>query len=383
MSTFTPREEELLLGRPVRPLLSGADRAARAGERCLVTGAGGTIGSELARQIASCRPGLLTLVDHSEEHLFHIEREIAASFPGVPLDPVLADVTRPTAIHLAFRRARPHVVFHAAAYKHVTMAERAACAAVRVNVLGAATVLAAARAGGARFVLVSTDKAAAPLSVMGATKRLAERVTLAAVTPGFRPIVVRFGNVLASSGSFVTIAEDCLRRGVAIPITDPDATRYFMTVSEASSLVMKADAIAHGGETFWLDMGAAVRIGDLVERLLDVARLRGVAPVPIDVIGLRAGEKRAEQLTTQGLALCRTDHPRIWMARQAPLSAELTDAAVQALRRQVARGDGWSVLKTLTMAVPDYEPSLEAQAIARADRMHIQEDARIRRTRVA
>jgi FlaA1/EpsC-like NDP-sugar epimerase len=382
MHTFTPAEQESLLGRPVRPLLTDDDRAARAGERCVVTGAGGSIGSELAHQIASCRPALLTLVDHSEEHLFHIEREIAASWPDVPIDPVLADVTRPSSIHMAFRRARPHVVFHAAAYKHVTMAERAACAAARVNVLGAATVLAAARAVGARFVLVSTDKAAAPRSVMGATKRLAELVTLGAVAPAFRPIVVRFGNVLASSGSFVTLALECLRRGTPITVTDPDATRYFMTVAEASSLVMKADGIARGGETFWLDMGAPIRIGDLADRLLDLARLQGLPPVPIDVIGLRAGEKRAEQLTTQGLSLCRTDHPRIWMARQAAASA-LTGAALPALRRQVARGDAWGVLKTLTMAVPDYEPSLDAWATARADRLHVREDARIRKTLVA
>jgi O-antigen biosynthesis protein WbqV len=241
---FTPAEQEVLLGRPVRSLLTASDRAEFAGERCAVTGAGGSIGSELARQIASCGPALLTLVDHSEPQLFHLERELAEAWPRVPLNPVLADVTRAATIRLAFRRARPRVVFHAAAYKHVTMAERAACAAARVNVLGAAAVLAAARAVSARFVLVSTDKAASPRSVMGATKRLAELVAFAAGGPTFRPTVVRFGNVLGSSGSFVTIAQDCIRRGKPIPMTDPEATRYFMTVSEAAALVMKADTLA-------------------------------------------------------------------------------------------------------------------------------------------
>jgi FlaA1/EpsC-like NDP-sugar epimerase len=146
---------------------------------------------------------------------------------------------------------------------------------------------------------------------------------------------------------------------------------------------MKADALARGGETFWLDMGAPVRIGDLVDRLIVLARQRGLPPVPVDIIGLRPGEKRAEQLTTQGLALCRTDHPRIWMARQAPMAAALTAAALPGIRRHVARGDALSLLKTLTMAVPDYEPSADAWAIARAERLHVCDDARERRTLVA
>ena len=169
--TLTHADEETLLGRAVRPLMTTADRVVFAGQRCMVTGAGGSVGSELARQIASCGRELLTLVDHSEPHLFQIERELAERWPGVRLDPVLADVTRPVMMRLACERARPHVVFHAAAYKHVTMAERAVCAAARVNVLGTAVVAAAARIVGARLLLISSDKAASPRSVMGATKR--------------------------------------------------------------------------------------------------------------------------------------------------------------------------------------------------------------------
>ena len=368
--SLTLDDEEMLLGRPVRPLLAAADRAAFAGERCLVTGAAGTIGAELARQLASCDPDVLTLVDQNEERLFHLERELNERWPGVALDPVLADITRPGSMRQAFRRVRPRVVFHAAAYKHVTMAERAACAAARVNVLGAASVLGAARLVGARVVLVSTDKAASPSSVMGATKRLAELITVAAGGPTYRTAVVRFGNVLGSSGSFVTIVQDCIQRGMPIPVTDPDATRYFMTVSEAVSLVLKADRLARPCETFWLDMGEPVRIGNLVERLLSLAVSNGQQPVPIQIIGLRPGEKGAEELTTQGLRMCATAHPRLWVARQAPVPPTAIHAAMRALRQCVSRGDALGVLRTLTAIVPEYEPSRDAVATARADTIY-------------
>src|SRR5262249_17812002 len=181
----------------------------------------------------------------------------------------LCDVTRTVSVSRLLRRIRPDIVFHAAAYKHVTMAERHAVAAARVNVLGTLTVLAAAREAGARFVLISSDKAAAPTSVVGATKRFAELAVLASRDDdGTRPIVVRFGNVLASSGSFVEIMRERIRRQLPVLVTDPDATRFFMAVAEAASLVMKASLIARGGETFWLGIGPPIRIGDLVGRLM-------------------------------------------------------------------------------------------------------------------
>jgi FlaA1/EpsC-like NDP-sugar epimerase len=315
----------------------------------------------------------LTILDHSEHQLFQLERELVARWPDLRLDPVLADVTRPATIRLAFRRSRPHVVFHAAAYKHVTMMERAACAAARVNVLGTAAVMLAARDVGARFLLISSDKAASPRSVMGATKRLAELVSVGHASQTFRPAVVRFGNVLASSGSFVTIMLECVRRGQPIPVTDSDATRYFMTVTEAVSLVIKADTLARAGETFWLDMGDPIRIGDLAGRLLVIAARQGFAPVPIETIGLRPGEKRIEQLTVQGLEICRTAHPRIWAARQPRTPKVALDAAMRVLRRQVARGDAVGTLKTLTAIVPEFEPSAEAWAAARAESLHLRD----------
>ncbi|MFI5178820.1 MAG: polysaccharide biosynthesis protein [Vicinamibacterales bacterium] len=362
--TFTPAELETLLDRPVRRLLTAADRKAFTGRRVLITGAGGSVGSELARQIARCSPERLTLVDQSEFNLFQIERELADTVPRIALEPVLADITRSAVVRRVFRAARPSVVYHAAAYKHVTMVERAACAAITVNVLGTLVTAEAARERGARFVLISSDKAAAPRSVMGATKRLAELVVLSRGDVAFRPIVVRFGNVLGSSGSVLTIMRDAIRRGRPIPVTDPDATRYFMTAGEAVSLVMKADLLARRPETYWLDMGQPVRIGDLASRLLALESAAGYRPVPIECVGLRAGEKLREELTTQGLRMCPTRHSRIWVARQRPRSRAAVDHAVRELRRRVATGDALGALAAVADAVLDFEISDEARESA-------------------
>ncbi len=352
---LTVAQEETLLGRRVRELLTPAVRRAFAGARCLVTGAGGSIGSELARRIAACGPASLTLVDHSELLLFDIDRELQEEWPDVLVRPVLADVTRRRTIDEAVASAEPDVVFHAAAYKHVTMAEQAVCAAARVNVLGTAHVRDAARRAGAAFILISSDKAAAPASVMGATKRLAEAVALRSDRPAHAS-VVRFGNVLASSGSFVAIARDCLRRGRAIPLTDPGATRYFMTVAEAASLVMAAAARARGGETFWLDMGTPIRMGDLVERLMKMA----ARAVPVTVVGLRDGEKRAEQLVDQDERTQPTGIPYVMETLRGPRREADVAAALAALSRAVARGDAAATLRLLAAAVPGYRPSLQA-----------------------
>src|SRR5581483_10012123 len=194
----------------------------------------------------------------------------------------------------------------------------------------------------------------------------AELLTIAGAGPGFRTAVVRFGNVLASSGSFVTIAQDCIRRGRPIPLTDPDATRYFMTLSEAAALVLRADALpATGGQTFWLAMGEPVRMGDLVERLLALGARAGYAPVPVRVVGLRPGEKRDEQLAGGGLTMRRTADPRIWVARQKPVARAAIAAALDELQRHVEEPDAVAALRTLRAAVPEYEPSEHAWAAAR------------------
>jgi FlaA1/EpsC-like NDP-sugar epimerase len=365
---LTHAEEEQLLGRKVEALLTPADRAAFAGRVCLITGAGGTVGAELACQLAQCAPARLVLVEQSEVAIFRLESRLQELAPDTPIDAVLCDVTRAASIARVMRRVRPHVVFHAAAYKHVTMAERAICAAARVNVLGTSAVLAAAREVGARVVLISTDKAAAPHSVMGATKRLAEIVALDAYYDRHRPIVVRFGNVLASSGSFVEVMRERIRDGKAILVTDPAATRFFMTVAEAASLVLKAATLAKGGETYWLDMGPQVRIGDLADRLNAIAAGHGLTPAPIEVIGLRPGEKVVEELASQGIRLEQTSHPRVWVAHQATTRTAAADVSIRSLRRAVTRDDAYGVMTTLTVAIGDFVPSGQAWKVARETR---------------
>ena len=366
---FTESELETLLQRPVCRLLTPADRDAIAGRRVLVTGAGGSIGSELARRIARCKPARLTLIDRSELNLFEIERELADIAPDVPLDVVLGDVA--DTIDEACLSTRPHVVYHAAAYKHVTMLERAVCAAVEANVLGTIAAVEAVRTVGARFVFISTDKAAAPRSVMGATKRLAELMVMARASAWFRPIVVRFGNVLGSSGSVLTIMRERIRQGRPVPLTDPSATRYFMTVGEAASLVIKADLLSRRAETYWLDMGAPVTIGELAERLMTIESAAGFARVGLEIIGLRPGEKRREELTTQGLRMCRTSRRGIWVARQPACDGLAIARAESSLRTAIEQGDAAAALRALSAAVPEFVPSDEAQAIADAQRTRI------------
>ncbi len=362
---FSPAELETLLARPVRQLLTAADRRAFAGRRILITGGGGSVGSELARQIADCRPAALTLVDHSELALFEILGELQERAPQVAIDPVLADVSRAPLMQRTVAAAAPDVVFHAAAYKHVGMVERDVCAGVAGNVIGTVNVVRASRAAGARFVLVSSDKAAAPRSVMGATKRLAEFATLAEAGPTFRPIVVRFGNILGSSGSLLAVLRDRVRRGLPLRITDLEATRYVMTAGEAVSLMMKADLLASRPETYWLDMGEPVGIGDLAARLLAIEAAAGFAAVPIEIVGLGPGEKRCEELTTQGLRMCPTAHRRIWVARQRTSDRAAVGRTVERLRKLVARGEAEATLDLLAAAVPDFVASDEAWASAR------------------
>jgi FlaA1/EpsC-like NDP-sugar epimerase len=365
MDKMTREEQELLLARPIEDLLSDDDRRCFAGRVCLVTGAGGSVGSELARQIAACTPARLVLVDHAEAALFRIDQHLRVIAPDAPIDAALCDVTRRVSLSRLLRRVRPDVVFHAAAYKHVTMAERQAVAAARVNVLGTVAALEAAQDVSARFVLISSDKAAAPTSVMGATKRFAELAVFASGSDCTRPIVVRFGNVLASSGSFVEIMRERIRQQLPVLVTDPDATRFFMAVSEAASLVMKASLMARGGETFWLDMGRQIRIGDLVDRLMQAESEQRFEPVPLEIIGLRPGEKLQERLASQGISLKRTIDQRIWVARQPrAMAAAKYASAMDALRRGISRDEASTVLQALTMAVSEFVPSSFAREIA-------------------
>ncbi|MCC7010617.1 MAG: polysaccharide biosynthesis protein [Acidobacteria bacterium] len=360
-TTFTPAELTELLGRPARARLDADLRAAIAGQRIAVTGAAGSIGSELAREVAACAPRRLMIVDHHELGLFMLERELLARWPGVPLVACLGDVTHAATMRRACRECRPDVVYHAAAYKHVTMAERSPAVAARVNVLGSIAVAEAAAAVGARFVLISSDKAADPRSVMGATKRLAEMATLARATARFRPIVVRFGNVIGSSGSVVPLMRQAIRRGEPLRLTDPDATRYFMSADEAVSLVIRADLLARAPEIFWLDMGAPVRLGDLADRLIALERRSGHTPAGIEIIGLRPGEKRNETLADPGLTFHRTIDRRILAARDTG-HARAIAGVVTRLARAAARASDRDVLEVIAAVLPGFEPSVQARA---------------------
>ncbi len=361
----TDADAARLLQRPVRRLLTAADRRAFRNRRVLITGAGGSIGSELARQIARCHPERLVLVDHAELNLFEIQRELAEILPDTRLEAILGDVSR-SSFRTVCQRERPHVVYHAAAYKHVTMVERSVCAATITHLFGSIVAAEAACEVGARFVLISSDKAAQPHSVMGATKRLAEMAVLARANRLFRPIVVRFGNVLGSSGSLLPLLREAVSRGRPMPVTDPDARRYFMTASEATSLVMKADLMSNAPETYWLDMGEPVRIGDFAERLLALEMEAGAAAVPVHIIGLRPGEKLCEALATSRMRMSRTRHRRIWVARQDTPALDDLRRVERRLALAVARGDSVAALAQIASAVPEFAASDEAWRVARA-----------------
>jgi FlaA1/EpsC-like NDP-sugar epimerase len=280
----------------------------------LVTGGGGSIGSELVRQVLALGPRRLTILDQSEVALWDIERDTANRRAGdrTGIDIVLADVRSPAEVDRAIDRAEPDVVFHAAALKHVPMCEQHPAAAVMTNVVGTRNVLAACeRQRVGQFVLISTDKAVQPASVMGSTKRLAELLTVEAAARLHRPYAaVRFGNVLGSSGSVVPIFQDQIARGGPLTITDVEATRYFMTIPEAVTLILEAGSDAAPGEIYLLDMGEPVRVLDLAR---DMIRLSGLPPdsLEIRVIGLRPGERLHERLLFDHESVAPTGNDRV------------------------------------------------------------------------
>ena len=356
---------ESLLNRPRRTLLRADDRASLAGERVMIAGAAGSVGSELARQIATCAPASLAVLDQSESGLFSLERELNQTVPRLQVRPILADVTRRRSMRKICRVERPHVVYHAAAYSHVGMLERDVGAAVQANCLGTYYMARAARDASSRFVLVSTDKAFRPVSVMGASKRLAERLTLSLAEEGFQPAVVRSGNVLGSSGSVVELMLERIRRREPLVVTHPETSRFFVSADEAASLVVLIDAMRPVASVYWLDMGTPVEILPLARRLLALAEQQGYAPVPIEFSGLRPGERLTGELPTSDVVPCATRTSLIY--RLPDTSALPTEPAhvVGELQRCVALADAASALKLLTTHVPEFEPSPVAVDIAR------------------
>jgi O-antigen biosynthesis protein WbqV len=365
--------EELLSRAPVR-LDPQPVRALVAGKRVLVTGAGGSIGSELARQIAASGPAQLTLLDAAEANLFHIDRELGEAWPALPRRDVLCDVRDAARLDLVFAAEKPELVFHAAALKHVTLVENHPCEGVRTNVLGSRNVAAAAKAcGAAHLALISTDKAVAPASVMGATKRVAEAVVrqFAQGSEGdgshTRVSVVRFGNVLGSAGSVVPIFQHQIARGGPVTLTDAEVERYFMTIPEAVQLVLRAVALSAGDlepptGVLTLEMGEPVKIIDLARRMIELQGLVPDRDIEIKITGLRPGEKLTEALVD----INETARPKAEGVTEATPLTPLTPIppeALAALEVAALAGDEFSVRTQLFALVEGLRAVSPAQAV--------------------
>jgi O-antigen biosynthesis protein WbqV len=357
---------EDLLGRPQTLLDRGAMSAMVSGRRVLITGAGGTIGAELARQIGRLGPATLTILDSSEFNLYRIDQEIGMTMADLAYEAVLADIRDAAALESVFARARPELVFHAAALKHVPIAEAHVSEAVLTNVAGTRNVADVARRHGARaMVQISTDKAVNPTNVMGTTKRLAESYCQAldevAGEDGTRYLTVRFGNVIGSTGSVVPLFQSQLAAGGPLTVTHPDMKRYFMTVREAVELVLEASAMGleatsgtPPGGIFVLDMGEPVRIVDLARQMIRLAGLKPDQDIEIRFVGPRPGEKLFEELFHSREPLVATGHKGIQLARPRAGDVETVRHAINAIATLAENHDDGAVRQRLRALVPEY-----------------------------
>ena len=345
---------DLLRREPVR-VNDEAVGAALEGKRVLVTGAGGSIGRELCRQIARRNPAELVLLGHGENSIFEILLELGQDYPELLLSPIIADVRNAERLGQIFLHHQPQVVFHAAAHKHVPLMQANVVEAITNNVLGTRNVVQTALDHNVeRFVLISTDKAVRPSSIYGATKRLAEMIVLEAASTTKRAFkVVRFGNVLGSRGSIIPIFKQQISRGGPVTVTHPDMYRFFMTIPEAVYLVLQAASMEHGGETFVLNMGQPVRILDLVE---DLIRLSGLEPhrdIEIMYSGIRPGEKLTEELWDEGTPLAKTFHPDIFRLENDVSSPSLSlSQAIDALSSLSHAADTDAIIALLDQIIP-------------------------------
>lgn len=363
---------EDLLGRAQKVLDRAAMQALIAGRRVLVTGAGGTIGSELVRQVAAFGPASIALFENGEYNLYVIDRDLSERFPHVPRTAILGDVRDPKRLAAVFGRERPELVFHAAAFKHVPLAEANPDETVLTNTIGTRNVAEACRAAGtATMVLISTDKAVNASSLMGASKRAAEIVcqSMAKLGGATRFVTVRFGNVLGSTGSVIPLFEHQLSSGLPLTVTHPDVTRYFMTVREAVELVLLASAIpleeAGRDAIFILDMGDPVRIQDLARQMIRLSGRPGGADREIVFTGLRPGEKLAEELAHAAEDLRPSRYDGIRIANAPSLNYELLRPRLERLERA-----GWErrtpeTVAALAELVPDYQGAPAAGSVRR------------------
>jgi FlaA1/EpsC-like NDP-sugar epimerase len=325
------------------------------GKRVLVTGAGGSIGRELCRQIARWDPAELTLLGHGENSIFETFLELKEGYSSLALHPVIADVRDSSRLATIFKDHHPQVVFHAAAHKHVPLMEVNVEEAITNNVVGTRNVVQAAVTHGVeRLVMISTDKAVRPANVMGATKRLAEMIVLdAAQHTGCTFTVVRFGNVLGSRGSVVPLFKQQIARGGPVTVTHPDMERYFMTIPEAVNLVLQAAAMGQGSEVFLLNMGQQVKILDLAEDLIRLSGLEPARDIEIVFTGVRAGEKLSEELWEDHSSFLPTDHPEIFRSQEdEQVDGQRLEGAINALQHLAEQGEREAIISMLDEIIP-------------------------------
>ena len=331
------------------------------GARVLVTGGGGSIGSELCRQICRFRPEGILLYERAESPLYEMDLELKSHYPRVDVRPVLGDVRDRSQLHAAFGRYKPQVVFHAAAYKHVPMLELQPWKAIKNNIQGTRNVIDLAKQHAVdKFVFVSTDKAVRPTNIMGATKRVAEMMVLSqdgCNVSDTRFMIVRFGNVVGSVGSVVPLFRKQIERGGPVTVTDPRMTRYFMTIPEACQLILQAGAMGTGGEIFILEMGVPVRIADMARDLIRMSGFEPDVDISIEYIGLRPGEKLYEELITEGEGIVPTDHEKIMMLRGQECDLDMLHGDIDVLKILAYDQDAEGIKKKLMEMVPEYRPN--------------------------
>jgi len=358
--------EDLLRRNPIQTD-TAAVRELIAGRRVLITGGGGSIGSELCRQVLRCQPKELVVLGHGENSIFEIHNELRRlDRPETKITAVIADVRFAEQMEAIFEQYRPEIVFHTAAHKHVPLMELNPAEAITNNVLGTRNVVRAATAVGvAHFVMISTDKAVNPTSVMGASKRTGELlVHQAARQSGQAFVAVRFGNVLGSRGSVVLTFQKQIAAGGPVTVTDPEMTRFFMTIPEAVQLVLQAAVLGKGGEVFVLDMGEPVKIVDLARDLIELSGLEVGRDVEIQFSGVRPGEKLYEELFVPGEQYHRTHHEKIFIAGNASsfVPADLEES-LSGLAASAARHDTEAIIRGLQNLIPEYEPMRPVTAV--------------------
>jgi len=345
-----------LLGREVVELDLDLIEAFAKNKTILVTGAGGSIGSEMCRQLCNFKPKFLLLIEQAENPLFFIERELRAQFPDITIKAIICDITDKTRVEELFERYSPEIVVHAAAHKHVPLMETNPGESIKNNVVGTRIVADAAnRFGTINFVMISTDKAVNPTSLMGSSKRVAEMyIQELDRTSETHFVTVRFGNVLGSDGSVVPIFKKQIAEGGPVTVTHPEMKRYFMTIPEASQLVLQAATMGKGGEIFVLDMGEPVKIVDLAKELITLSGFRPDEDIEITFTGTRPGEKLFEELSIKGEDMQPTRHPKIGIWTNIPMDSAKLHAGIDELVALAKTQDHKKIAQKIKELVPEY-----------------------------